>query len=129
MENDLISRDKLLDDLNDINETDYGSISDYRAHMAVSRALSDVRRIVDGYPSVEAEPRWISVKDGLPEKTGYYLCWVEASSVGERKESEHRKLYWEENVWLSSAKSFRTEHPLYWMPLPEPPKMDGGAEG
>ena len=72
--------------------------------------------------------KWICAKEKLPEKNGYYLCWVESSSVGKRKEYEHRKLYWEENLWLSSAKSFKTEHPLYWMSLPEPPKMGGGAE-
>ena len=71
---------------------------------------------------------WIDVKERQPEKSGYYLCWVEASSVGKRKEYEHRKLYWEENLWLSSAKRFKTEHPLYWMPMPEPPKEDGGEE-
>ena len=56
MENDLISRSALLDTLKDINETDYGSMSDYRAHMAVGNALRDVCRIVDAAPSIEAEP-------------------------------------------------------------------------
>lgn len=67
---------------------------------------------------------WISVKEKLPEKNGYYLCWVEASSVGDQKRCEHRKLYWEENVWLFSPKVFHVEHPIYWMPLPEPPDRE-----
>ena len=129
MENDLISRNTLVEAIQEyqmnlfhdkfrLGEIDLNSAS----------VLANVERIVCEAPSVEAEPKWISVEDGLPEENGYYLCWVDTSSVGKRKEYEHRKLYWEENLWLSSAKSFKVEHPLYWMPLPEPPKMDGGAE-
>ena len=53
---DLISRKALLDTLKDINETDYGSMSDYRAHMAVGKALRDVCRVVDAAPAIDAEP-------------------------------------------------------------------------
>lgn len=68
-ENDLISRKALLDTLKDINETDYGSMSDYRAHMAVGNALRDVCRVVDAAPSVEAEPSCWDVFDDI---TSFY---------------------------------------------------------
>ncbi len=65
---------------------------------------------------------WISVKERLPEENGYYLCVVCVSSVNQRNEYRRMILFWEDNVWIDMANSFRTKKPLYWMPLPEPPK-------
>lgn len=122
MENDLISRKSLMEKIDHWASQVKGSI--HHTDRIVWDVLEGVTDTICDEEAVEAEPKWISVKDGLPEKNGYYLCWVETSLMGERKKYEHRKLYWEENVWLLSAKSFKTEHPLYWMPLPEPPKED-----
>lgn len=126
MENDLISRQKLIDDLEAWRKRLDRRVS--RFDDMVIHALPAVFDLVNEQETVEAEPKWISVKERLPEKNGYYLCWVETSLMGERKKYEHRKLYWEENVWLFSARVFRTEHPLYWMPLPEPPKEEHHAD-
>ena len=122
MENDLISRKKLIDDLEAWRKILDRRVS--RFDDMVIHTLPVVFDLVNEQKTVKAEPKWISVKERLPEKNGYYLCWVEASSVGEQKRCEHRKLYWEENVWLFSPKVFFVEHPLYWMPLPEPPKEE-----
>lgn len=58
---------------------------------------------------------WISVKDRLPEDTGYVLAWSPR--------------YQEVVIaWYSEEEDFwRTEDdlapfPSHWMPLPEPPK-------
>lgn len=60
---------------------------------------------------------WISVKDRLPEDTGYVLAWSPR--------------YQEVVIaWYSEEEDFwRTEDdlapfPSHWMPLPEPPKED-----
>lgn len=61
---------------------------------------------------------WISVKDRLPKKSGMYLvCHVD----GRRKSA----------FWLSSKQIWRgceaystLTNITYWMPIPEPPKMD-----
>lgn len=59
--------------------------------------------------------KWISVKDRLPEDTGYVLAWSPR--------------YQEVVIaWYSEEEDFwRTEDdlapfPSHWMPLPEPPK-------
>lgn len=64
---------------------------------------------------------WIPVSDP-PKKNGYYMCWKLFSAVGERKEYREEILFYEDNMWLENARSFRKEYPLYWMPLPPPPK-------
>lgn len=65
--------------------------------------------------------QWIPVSDP-PTKNGYYMCWKLFSAVGERKEYREEILFYEDNMWLENASSFRKEYPLYWMPLPQPPK-------
>ena len=69
-----------------------------------------------------AVQRWIPVTERLPEANGYYLCVVCVSAVNQRKEYRRMILFWEDNVWIEMANCFRTKKPLYWMPLPDPPK-------
>ena len=64
---------------------------------------------------------WIPVSDP-PKKNGYYMCWKLFSAVGERKEYREEILFYEDNMWLENARSFRKEYPMYWMHLPQPPK-------
>lgn len=66
--------------------------------------------------------KWIPVTERLPEANGYYLCLVCVSAVNQRKEYRRMILFWEDNLWIDMANCFRTKKPLYWMPLPEPPK-------
>lgn len=76
----------------------------------------------DGYRKQE----WISVKDRLPEESGEYLVF--GRTFGNKKP----KIWICECIgigsvmgWCNSAKNPIVEA---WMPLPEPPKMKGGAE-
>ena len=62
---------------------------------------------------------WISVKDRLPENAGIYIICDHYGNVMSRHFCKsHGKFagYWHFN---GSAKY---GNPLYWMPLPEPPK-------
>ena len=92
----------------------------------VEKALN--KPIVDGKSITEwaaigmKAPRWISVKDRLPEKPGRYLCWfgkntfaVGASIVP----------YIPDLHWFASLESLeRYENVTHWMPMPEPPKEE-----
>ncbi len=76
----------------------------------------------NGY--ADGQPKWISVKERLPQENGYYLCVVCTSAVNQRKEYRRMILFWEDNVWIDMSNCFRTRKPTHWMPLPEAPKVD-----
>ena len=76
-------------------------------------------------PAADVEPvnRWISTDQ--PEKRGRYLVveqnWLNKLNVQEAK--------WNGEDWLTVEKKREiTPRVIYWMPLPEPPEMDGGGE-
>ena len=61
---------------------------------------------------------WISVDERLPDRQGYFLITDEAGGV-------MVALWMKQFGWLSNFSANKITH---WMPLPEPPKMKGGAE-
>lgn len=79
------------------------------------------------------QPKWISVKDRLPEDEGYYLVRVYYSDIehcafevyGWYKGSF---IYWAGGMELPVGINTHGENiPMkvtHWMPLPEPPKME-----
>ena len=82
MENDLISRNTLVAAIQEyqmnlfhdkfrLGEIDLNSAS----------VLANVERIVCEAPSVEAEPKWISVEERLPEAEGNYLVCSEFADI------------------------------------------------
>lgn len=64
---------------------------------------------------------WIPASDP-PKKNGDYLCVILTSAVGNKRKYTRKILYWEDNVWISTVKSYRIENPLYWMPMEEIPE-------
>ena len=64
---------------------------------------------------------WISVEDRLPEEREHVIVFGEDGLVGE---AWHKKegLFW----WMDDRDGIAAA--THWMPLPEPPKMKGGAE-
>ena len=125
MENDLISRAALMEALANINSTDYGSMSDYRAHMAVGSALRDVESIVDGFPTIEAEPKWISVKERLPDNDRMVIGYTPCDGymfVGYYVEDRNWKQWY--IVTAMRSTKYMTKRVTHWMPLPEPPKEE-----
>ncbi len=69
---------------------------------------------------------WISVDERLPEESGYFLVYISRESEGFRVNAYY---YCEDEMWengdtMASSEYFGITH---WMPLPEPPKMKGGA--
>lgn len=64
---------------------------------------------------------WISVDDRFPEEREHVIVFGEDGLVGE---AWHKKegLFW----WMDDRDGIAAA--THWMPLPEPPKMKGGAE-
>lgn len=64
-------------------------------------------------------PKWISVEERLPEKSGRYLVCTSKSSVYYAKFTRHEQ-----------DGRFHTDintHITHWMPMPEPPKEGSNA--
>lgn len=87
--------------------------------------------------------RWIPCSDKLPEKDGQYLVahaptgWMGVrnfsleKSFDEVSENFYRVRIHKHNVWwyMDDELYARVSTVItHWMPLPEPPEMDGGAE-
>lgn len=78
--------------------------------------ISAIQAMIDVVGSVEAAdvqpaPKWISVKDRLPEEIGYYLV-----VIGNEMLVSIDIVEYSENRW------HKRDEVLYWQPLPEIPK-------
>ena len=70
--------------------------------------------------------RWIPVGEKMPEEMGCYLVAVKHWRDGK---PVTRVAIWNGADWLSYEKKVEiTPRVTHWMPLPEPPEMDGGAD-
>ena len=72
-------------------------------------------------------PQWISVEERLPNKFDYVLCYCK-TTTGEGNDFMFGA-YHNDTWWLKTCRTYATlEQPqmrvMYWMPLPEPPRMD-----
>lgn len=89
-------------------------------------SLADVRdalNSLEGIDPATLAPKWISVKERLPElKESVLLYFNEGNmAVGYWFEKDENFTFWSawtDNGWFSDCDC----EPLYWMPLPEPPK-------
>ena len=89
---------------------------------------------------LRSAPKWISVEERLPEKTGAYLVWMlwpcdeypvhsiinfdaDCEEFGEWEEYyDHESLGW------AGSDFKRIENVYAWMPLPEPPEGGDGDD-
>lgn len=79
--------------------------------------------------------RWISVKDKLPNKTSSYLVVLDGEDIDIRLFNSKEDPY---QTWSSMLNKFivlnsrgewqSTNRVTHWMPLPELPDMEEGAE-
>lgn len=74
--------------------------------------------------------QWTPVSEGLPEDGEDVLCWYEYFRYGEynRMFQTFGIGYQYFGTWSGEVSIGRDAKVLAWMPLPEPPKMDGGAD-
>lgn len=77
----------------------------------------------DLYNTGYRKQEWISVEDRLPESYGEVLCVTRGGSVMQVTYNPKYKLF---NVSFDNVENAIKVD--YWMPLPEAPKMKGGAE-
>lgn len=75
-------------------------------------------------------PRWIPADEELPPEGKHVLCWYEYFRYG-----GYNRMYQTFGIgyrfceyWGGEVAQGRDAKVLAWMPLPEPPEMDGGAD-
>lgn len=66
---------------------------------------------------------WISVEERLPDEYGGVICHTHSGSIIQLTYNPRYRLF---NVSCDNVDCAMAVD--YWMPLPEPPKMKGGAE-
>ena len=122
MENDLISRKSLMEKIDHWANQVKGGI--HHTDRIVWDVLEGVTDTICDEEAVEAAPRWISVKDGLPEKTGMYLAHLVHSYSNEDEYSCVTVCFFDLNArpkWAIEGRLYKVTH---WMPLPKPPEED-----
>lgn len=67
----------------------------------------------------EGKPKWISVKDRLPEK-GTYVAVYYGKFTGNIVDV----MAWDGEAWYKTALREDAEWITHWMPLPEPPEEE-----
>lgn len=104
----------------DVGKSYYGMECDQVAAMCEAHAVYEA-----GYRKSE----WISVEDRMPESGATVLGYSEI--IGDMRcyeickgRCDNTLQWWSETGWATVQDLLVT----HWMPLPEPPKMKGGAE-
>ncbi len=89
---------------------------------AVYDAINECIKAVEEMPTLDVEPvrKWIPCSERLPE--GYEDVIV-CKDNGTVESGYYLK---KSNMWMNANESAINVE--FWMPLPEPPKMDGGSE-
>ena len=98
-------------------------ISDYTKDLLASYdQLSELSCDQDKYTDqLEAERKWISVKDRLPEKQGYYLVWC-PQSFPKNWPGVVAEFYEDNGLFYDEAFEDPIEDATHWQKLSEPPK-------
>lgn len=97
---------------------DYDDVLVYRADR--DNAIMGRINVVRVYEQAKKDLGWISVKDRLPEKDGWYFTCVEMSGVPQCVGLSHFETY--SGQWDDDDDSIELVD--YWMPIPELPKED-----
>lgn len=83
---------------------------------------------VEEAPAADVAPiqRWIKCEDRLPEmEENVLMRFNNNTAVGFILEIDEHSALW--CAYIDDGfYEYCDDEPLYWMPLPEPPKMDGG---
>lgn len=89
------------------------------------RSCSKFGDATDLYNAGYRKQEWISVDEGLPQVTGKYICCVK--DKGGNAWTVAADWSREMKMWFGEFGEIKNTV-THWMPLPEPPKMKGGAE-
>lgn len=117
---DYIERDAVLRHYKDVDK----SLVDSLSH-AILKALTVH---VEDLPAADVAPiqRWIKCEDRLPEmEENVLMRFNNNTAVGFILEIDEHSALW--CAYINDGfYEYCNDEPLYWMPLPKPPKMDGG---
>lgn len=70
-----------------------------------------IRGVINAIPSID---RWIPCSEGMPKKTGYYICTCKDGAKYKRT----TVVKWSNGWQLTGSRSYWVV--VAWMPLPEP---------
>lgn len=101
---------------------------------------SEVIAAVEVAPAVDAEPKWISAEDRLPDKTGKYLVfhheWSDGAFLPTYEDYTIRTMqFMNNNKWRypvcvdKRCEADTHREVTHWMPLPEPPMCGRPLKG
>ena len=94
--------------------------------------LEDVIWEVDAQPAADVAPvvHWVLTDEKLPPEGQDVLCWYEYFRYGafNRMYQTYGIGFQFNGNWGGEVENGRSAKVLAWMPLPEPPKMERGAE-
>lgn len=88
-------------------------------------------QLLDEIPAADVAPvvHWVFTDEKLPQEGQDVLCWYEYFRFGEycRMYQTFGIGYQFNGNWGGEVAQGQKAKVLAWMPLPKPPKMDGGA--
>ena len=99
------------------------AIENYAENDDVLEFLSEIRYAVIGQPAVDVEEvmrrAWISVEERVPEDVRDYLVVTDEGNI--------HKAVFTGDFWYNSdtTNKIRDGEVTHWMPLPEPPEVEG----
>lgn len=78
-------------------------------------------RIAELEAELKEERRWIPVGERLPEDNSNVLAYLRIGEAGRIYPANYAKGVWWDRLFSTPATNTTT----HWMPLPEPPEVDG----
>lgn len=87
---------------------------------------------IEALPVADVAPvvHWVPVNEDLPPDGQHVLCWYEYFRYGEynRMYQTFGMGYQFHGIWGGEVARGSKTRVLAWMPLPNPPEMDGGSD-
>lgn len=86
--------------------------------------------LIAAAPTVDAVGQWTIVSEELPPPGEHVLCWYEYFRYGDYN-AMYQTFgigYQYNGFWGGEVSNGHNAKVLAWMPLPQPPQMDGGAK-
>lgn len=82
----------------------------------------DRQRMIDTLEVLKEQPKWISVKDRLPDDASDVLAYYDDGTESRIIPVNYYKRRWYDCVFNRSIDDLETGFIGYWMSLPEPPQ-------
>lgn len=125
-----IEREALLEALENADPDVYEDYGDGTVDWGFGR--KNIQDMINGIPAADVVPvvHWVPVNEDLPPDGQYVLCWYEYFRYGEynRMYQTFGIGYQFHGIWGGEVARGSKTRVLAWMPLPNPPEMDGGAD-